>query len=239
MVVVGVLWAFAIYAVPLGLSRVPLAHLGGDQRLYVDIARRWLETGQLYPLQLNGAYQFDSIPQNLYPPNALLLFLPFTVLPALLWWLIPAAILGYALVRWRPRPWGWAVLALAVLWPRTIGAILFGNSDMWISALIAAGLLWGWPAALVFLKPTLAPLALLGARDRWWWAVTGITVALVLVTLPVWLDYITALRNNQGLGWDYSMGSLPFVLAPVAAWLARSRRSVGGTPILAARTGAA
>lgn len=177
-------------------------------------------------------YQIQFMRDNIYPPNALLLFVPFTIAPAFLWWLIPTLILGYALLRWRPNAWGWAGIALVVLWPRKLGAVLFGNTDMWMAAFIAAGLLWGWPAVLLIIKPTLAPLALVGVRHHSWWFAAGLALVLLVLTLPLWLDYITALRNARGLGWDYSLGSLPLVLAPLIAWLARGRLEVRDQTIL-------
>lgn len=224
LTIVGVLWVFAAYGVILGIGRVAPSDVGADQRFYGSIAERWLATGELYPGQLEGPYQLQFMRDNTYPPNALLLFVPFTVLPAVLWWLIPAAVLGFAFWRWRPGLWGWAALALLVLWPRTVGAVIFGNTDLWMTALVAAGLLWGWPAVLLTVKPTLAPLALVGVRHRSWWVAAVIAVVLGLVTLPLWLDYLSAIRNARGLGWDYSLGSLPMVLIPLVAWLSSPRR---------------
>jgi hypothetical protein len=227
LTVVGVLWVLAAYGALLGWGRVAPADFGADQRFYVEVADRWIETGALYPGQLDGAYQLQLMRDNTYPPNALVLFVPFVVLPAILWWLVPAAIIGYGLWRWRPNAFGWALLALVVLWPRTVGAVLFGNTDLWMAALVTAGLLWGWPAVLLAVKPTLAPLALVGVGHRSWWVMSGVAAALVVATLPLWLDYIAALRNARGLGWDYSIGSLPLVLAPALAWLLRSRSDLG------------
>jgi hypothetical protein len=220
-VIVGVLWTVAAYAVVLGVARVPPVDLGADYRFYVSIGQRWLDTGQLYPGELDGPYQFTLMRTNIYPPNELLLFLPFVWLPAAVWWIGPACVLGYALLRWRPRAWGWAVLALVVIWPRTVGAVLFGNTDLWIAALVAAGLLWGWPIVLLLIKPTFAPLMLLGVRRRSWWAGVGAMAVFAALTVSLWVDYTVAVRNAVGLGWDYSLGSLPLILVPVALWAAR------------------
>jgi hypothetical protein len=138
---------------------------------------------------------------------------------------VPTGILAGSIYRWRPRWWAWAGLGLVALWPRTVGAVLFGNTDMWMAALVAGGLLWGWPAVLVSIKSTLMPLAFLGLHRRSWRLAAGGLVALLLVTLPFWLQYVRVLRDVRGLGLDYSLGSAPFVFAPLVAWLGRSRRA--------------
>jgi hypothetical protein len=64
---------------------------GGDLAVHLAVARRWVETGVLYsPSQLAGPYtNADAwLPggvANLYPPPAVLLFVPFLVLPAIVW----------------------------------------------------------------------------------------------------------------------------------------------------------
>ncbi len=219
----GILWLFAAYSVAWVANRVQAWEVGADLRFYQVLANHWLSTGVMYPGQLEGPYQLRVQIDNLYPPNAMLLFVPFTVLPAVLWWAIPLTILGYSVWHWRPVMWGWAALALVVIWPRTTGAILAGNTDMWMSAAVAGGLLWGWPAVLLTIKPTLAPLALLGIRHRSWWVAMGAMGVFVLLTLPLWFDYVTAIRDVRGLGWDYSLAALPLILAPVAIWSARRR----------------
>lgn len=220
---VGVLWVFALYGLLLGLQRVVPSDVGADQRFYAGLGQRFIETGALYgPEQLNGPYQLILQRDNSYPPNGLLLFIPAALTPAITWWLVPCAVLAFALYRWRPRWYSWAALALIVIWPRTVGAVLFGNTDMWMAAAVAGGLLWGWPAVLLFVKPTLAPLALLGVRRRTWWIAGSGMLVLSLLTLPVWQQYVQTLQDVRGLGLDYSLGSLPFVFAPFVAWLGRA-----------------
>lgn len=66
--------------------------VGIDVDLYIDAARRWLATGQFYEAyQLNGSYQI-TLGDVLYPPVALVLFVPFVVLPGVLWWVVPLAL---------------------------------------------------------------------------------------------------------------------------------------------------
>ena len=90
-----------------------------------------------------------------------------------------------------------------------------------MAAAVAAGLAWGWPVLAVTLKPTFAPLALLGIRRRSWWLAAGIGVVTVALSLPLWADYIETLRHVRGLDLGYSLGSLPLILAPLVAWVTR------------------
>jgi hypothetical protein len=199
--------------------------LGMDFFFYMDVAARWLETGAFYlPHQLSGPYTATLMVDNLYPPTALLLFVPFLVLPAILWWLIPIAVVGAFLAWCRPGPIAWPLLALVLVAQRTQTAFLFGNTDLWIAAAVAGGIRWGWPAALLVIKPTFIPLALVGVRRREFWiAIAGVAI----VSIPMaalWLDYVQAVKNVT-IDADYSLGSLPLVLAPVVAWLLRARSS--------------
>src|SRR5690349_15253236 len=155
----------------------PVWDFGMDYRYYMRLGRQWLADGSFYlPHQLAGPYQtqllgIDPTVSTLYPPTALFLFVPFSLLPAVLWWAAPIAILAYSVHRLRPTTAALAAMGLLMLWPRSIGAFLFGNTDMWMAAGVAAGLVWGWPAILVTLKPTLAPLALIGVRLPLFWII--------------------------------------------------------------------
>ena len=125
----------------------------------------------------------------------------------------------------RPSALGWALILALVMWPRTMGAVLLGNSDLWITAGIAAGLRYGWPAVLVFLKPTLAPFALVGIRQRSWWVGMAVLAAVSVLMLPLWGDWWTAIQNGRGLGLAYSLPNLAMPLIPLAAWITSSTRA--------------
>lgn len=93
---------------------------GIDYGLYMRDAQRFLATGTPYsPLQLAGPYELGG-EIFLYPPIALALFVPFTFLPALLWWVVPLGVIGVSVYRWRPAPWTWPLIAFAIAWPRTV-----------------------------------------------------------------------------------------------------------------------
>lgn len=205
------------------------ASFGFDYVFYRDIGERFLEGGAVYwPYQLAGSYEFTGQVDNLYPPIALLLFVPAAALPepvsVLLWWGIPLGVLAYTIWRWRPSR-GWlAVTILLLSTPRALSVFPLGNTDMWIAAAVAGGFAWGWPAVFVVIKPTLAPLALIGVRSRAWWVAAAVLIGVSLLMLPLWADYLTAMRN-----WIpeplYAVVSIPLAVAPAVAWWGRTREA--------------
>jgi hypothetical protein len=211
-----------------------LGVLGVDHAMFMDFGRRWLEGGTIYlPYQLAGPYAYDigsgtmnvaSMPA-LYPPIVGPVFAVWRVLPALLWWAIPVAILGYAFARWRPALWAWPLMLATLVWPNTADAIWAGSSNLWIVAGLAGGLIWGWPALVVAFKPSLAPFILIGVLRRSWWIAAGAVAVLCLAVLPEWTRYATVVGNLQSPGVLYSLGDLPLLLVPVVAWLARRQPS--------------
>ena len=199
--------------------------LGLDLDFFRGISRHWLDTGEFYlPRQLSGPYVVETLVDVLYPPFALYLFLPFLVLPSFLWWAIPITVFSACILWLRPARWSWPLIMLGIAWPQTVSQILYGNTNMWIAAFIAAGLCLWWPSVLVLVKPSLAPFALIGIRRRRWWVALGI---LGLASIPfgsLWLDYAAAVRNSS-LGLAHALVTVPLMLAPVWAWLARARPS--------------
>jgi hypothetical protein len=220
-VLVGAL--LAVLFVVSAQSIAAAGDLGIDYGFYRSVGQRFLETGTWYlPHQLAGPYDVALMVDNLYPPSAIALFVPAAILPGVLWLAVAIAVTGYAIHRFRPGPLAIAGMLLLLCWPRAHAAFLFGNTDMWGMAAVAAGLVWGWPAVLLLLKPTFAPLALLGVRHRsWWLALAGMAV-FGLLTFPLWLDYLAAMTNVRASG-DYSLGSLPLLMVPVVAWVTRVR----------------
>jgi len=195
--------------------------IGTDHTFYVSIARRWLETGQYYlPHQLTGPYVVQTDVDNLYPPISLLLFVPFVWLPYPLWWIVPGLIVAGAIRRLRPARWTWPLLAFAVAWPSGISSVIYGNSNIWIVAFVAAGLVSGWPAVMALIKPSLGFFALIGIRSRTWWIAAAVLLAISLPLLPLWFDYLAAMRNSSA-AWYYSLGNLPALMGPIWAWLGR------------------
>ena len=199
---------------------------GTDYGFYVEQAERWFRGDGFYEArQLAGSYEWKVDFDNTYPPPALWLFLPFVWLPGPIWWAVPLTAI-VAVVLWlRPAPWAWPLIAIACLPPRTQAIVLWGNTTMWITAFVALGLLYAWPAVLIHIKPYFAPLILIGARHRSWWLALAIVVLGNLPLLPMWVEFLTAWRN-AGRSWP-SIGYAPddvFILSiPIVAWLARRR----------------
>jgi hypothetical protein len=199
--------------------------LGGDFVLYRDSASRWLADGGFYwPYQLVGPYPVVAA-EILYPPVVLALCLPFTVLPAVLWWILPLWAIVGAIYYWRPRPWALGAIAICAGSYPSIVILHQGNPVIWISAFLALGTRWPAYSALVLLKPSLFPFALLGARHRGWWIVTAVLAAMSLLLLPMTLDWLHALLNISGgrSGLLYSWPEIPVVAIPLVAWAGRHR----------------
>lgn len=197
--------------------------VGVDYRLYIDTASRWLHGGSYFePYQLAGPYPI-SAGDILYPPVALVLFVPFTILPAILWWLLPAAAVGWCLRQLRPRRAVWPLLAACLAWPTTPLKILTGNPGIWAVAGLALGVLYAWPSVVVLIKPSLVPFALFGANRRAWWLALAGFVVLSLPFGGLWLDWVHSILNSQGGGLAYSSLEIPMLAFPLVAWAGRDR----------------
>lgn len=197
--------------------------VGHDFALYHDATARWLAGGGFYSdYQLAGPYPVVAT-EVLYPPVALWLFVPFTVLPAVLWWAIPLGVTLAIIASHRPGPWRIAamvgLLALPVQWGTSysLSSIVNGNPAIWV--VMAVALATRWPAAGPFalVKFTLAPFALVGIRRRAWWVGLAALVALSLPFGAMWLDYVTVLTNARDAGITYSLGQFPLVAIPLVA----------------------
>ncbi len=205
--------------------------VGIDYITFVAWGHRFLETGSLYlPYQLTGPFDPQPLPlvpallPAMYPPTAAYLFAALTVVPGVLWWAMPLTVLLYALWTWRPVQWAWPILAAALCWPATSNVIIVGGTSMWIAAGVTAGLLWHWPAVAVLLKPSFAPLALIGIRHRSWWLALVIGAVASLPLAPLLGDYVRVLGNARPqLGPLFSLRDAPLALLPVVAWAARRR----------------
>jgi hypothetical protein len=197
--------------------------LGADFQLYLDATQRTMSGGHLYlDRQLAGPYELRD-GDILYPPPIILLMLPFTVLPAALFWIVPLATIAVVVVHHRPALWSWPIVGLAFVYPVTSLKITHGNPTMWIVAAIALATLRAGPGVLVLLKPTLAPFALIGINRRQWWFGLAIGTAICAVFAPLWVDYLAILANARGRGILYSLDEVPFALVPVISWLASPR----------------
>jgi hypothetical protein len=201
--------------------------IGVDFELYRSVAIRWLGGGPyVEAYQLAGRYEITA-GDVLYPPLALLLFLPFAIAPPAiawsLWWAIPVVAVTWALVRLRPRAEVWPLLALCVAWPTTLLKTWTGNPVIWSVGALSLGVLYAWPSVGVLLKPSLAPFALFGSNRRSWWLALALLVLLSLPFGSLWLDWARAVMNATGGGILYSVLEAPMLAIPLVAWVGRTR----------------
>jgi hypothetical protein len=149
-------------------------------------------------------------------------------LPAILWWLIPLAIVGAVIAWHRPAPWAWPLIAACLGFQWSVMLAYTGNPTIWLAAAVALGTVWGWPAVAVALKPTLLPFVLIGVKRRSWWLVAGLGVLVSIPFWGMWVDWFHAVTNAYGwrVGPLYSLGDVPWLLAPVIAAYASSHESI-------------
>jgi hypothetical protein len=193
---------------------------------WIGYRRGWerlLETGTPYQaFQLDGMYT----PRNLdfiHPPSFLPLVAPFTVLPSpfdyLAWMAVPTAITVYLLRRmaW----WAWPIVTILAITPNTIITYINGNSSMWFAAAFGWSLYVGWPAGLIAMKASLGPLAVPGfLRDpRRTLVLVAIPILLTIPFLATWADWVTILRNAQGIGVFYSLVQWTVFTIVALPWL--------------------
>lgn len=204
--------------------------VGIDFALYRDVAARWLAGGPFYePHQLAGPYVVAH-GDILYPPVGLWLFVPFTVLPAFLWWAIPAALTVWAIARVRPRPAVWPLMALCLAWPTTPLKIWTGNPVIWAAAAMSVAIVYRWAAPFALLKPSLFPFAAFGVRERAWWVGLGVFLVLCLPFGGLWADWVASVINSRGSGPLYSVLEAPMLLLPIVAWIGRTRQVSRASP---------
>lgn len=203
------------------------AEWGEDYGFFVDVGRR-LVSGEGFYLarQLDGPYVVEAGVDVLYPPPAVFLLAPLAFLPAFLWWAIPLGILGWSVWSYRPARRAWPLILLALALPRSQSMIVWGSSSLWVPAFVALGLRFGWPAVLVLVKPSFLPFALVGIRNRSWWIGVVVFGLVNLALLPLWFDYLAAMRNAApwSPGLLYSIADYPMAAVPLIAW-ATSRRA--------------
>lgn len=224
---VGVMRAIAYYV---AIPDKPAA-LGVDYRLYVTAAQRWVTTGEFYEAaQIAGPYHVHDLAAILYPPPILVILLPFLVLPAILYWLIPAGLTLFAIAKMRPSGPSLFLVACLLATDWVQAPAFWGTPVIWLVPAIALGLLYGWPAALILLKPTLGLFLLCGLTRPRALAVGIAGFALIsLVFLPMWFDYLNVVRNSDldpAYGWSQNL----LLLVPVVAWLGRTNGSTPNLP---------
>lgn len=212
------------------ISAIPRANeipWAADFDTYMSATRRFVAGGDPYlPFQLAGPYRVDLVNTPiLYPPTAFLLFVPFTLLPPIIWWLIPVGTTVLVTAWHRPKAVAWPAIAACAWFPSTSHMVVTGNPGLWAVAALSLGTRYGWPSVGVLMKPSLAPFALVGITGRRWWVALLVAAAVSLPLLPLWTQYVSVLRNAQANnGVLYSVDQIPAMLMVVAAWIGSSRR---------------
>jgi hypothetical protein len=193
-----------------------------DLRIYVDATHRLLAGESWYlARQVAGPYALTH-GDVLYPPVTAWFILPWLVLPPVAFVVAPVAVLGWFVVRCRPAPWTWPIIAGCAVYPTTLVYVVYANPTLWIAVFAALGLRFRWPGVLILLKPSLAPFALIGIRSRGWWIGFAILALASLPVLAGTLAYPRVLLDAQGGGLLYSLPQVPLMLIPVVAWIGRS-----------------
>jgi hypothetical protein len=232
LVIVGALGLVAliqgIWVVDRAINHPGAGMLGDDFDLYIDATRRWLGGGSFYHAwQLAGPYDV-AWGQILYPPHALALFVPFVVLGGPLFVLVPALV-TLAMIWWhRPRPWAWgAIFLVLIAFPLTLLPWVSGTPTIWMIAIVALSTRWAWMSALIWLKPSIFPFALVGMRDPRWWALSGAVAISAWLMWPLTLDWITVVWNargqNSGIFYSLSLGAVAGPLIPIIAAMGSGR----------------
>jgi len=201
--------------------------LGNDREIYAAAVARWNEGQPFYlPEQLAGAYEIQT-GHVLYPPIAIPAFELIMAIPPVLYWAIPLAGIVAVITIHRPARWAWPLIAACCAYPWTPMLLIAGNPSLWITAAVAAGTVFGWPAILVVIKPSLFPFAVFGIRHRSWWLAAAGAICVAAAFGAMWIDWVHVVLNASGwrAGPLYSFGDAPMLAIPLVAWLARRRPS--------------
>ena len=225
MVVAGAALVFALGEVYIGCIYKGFLVSHPDYDFDMGIARTWLANGSFFhPRQLSGPYDWGW-GDVLYPPVALWFFVPFSFLPAISWWAVPAAAVAAALRKLRPAPWAWAVMALLLCEPIAVIEVFSGNTITWFVALNFAAVAWGFRASLALLKPSLFPFALFGIHRGHWWLGAGLIVLLSLPFLPLTVTWVRVVLDVRGRGGLlYNADEFAYALIPLVAWAGSKQR---------------
>lgn len=202
---------------------------GLDRTIYREAALRVLFGGSwFYPEQVAGQPYEVVAGHVLYPPAAMLWLLPAALLPDVLWWAIPLAIITTMVVHHRPTPWGWAAIAGCLAYPASSQLVVAGNPGLWMAAAMAVATVWRPAAGFILFKPSLFLFALYGMRHRGWWVIVAAGATVSLLTLPAQVEWIAAIVNARGFssGPLYSLRDVGLMLIPVVAFLTRTNRVV-------------
>lgn len=194
-----------------------------DHAIYMAQAHRVLAGGPLYPAyELAGPFVAAQLPQLYPPPTVYGLFVPMSLLPDFLWWVIPLTAIAAVVTYHRPSAWGWvAILALLIVVPSTWTVIAAGNPAIWVAAGMALATIRRPFALAALIKPTMIPFAAFGVRSRGFWIGLAVYCALAVLMFSAWIDYAHVLANYRA---SVLVIEVPLILVPLVAWWTRAVR---------------
>ena len=196
---------------------------------YLLATQRWFDTGTPYlPSEVAGRFAYGEL-TFLHPPIALPFFAAFLIVPIQLFWMIPLATFAWLVITERPASWTWPFIAAALLVYPVGQAIWSGNTDMWAWAFFAAGIRWGWPLALLAIKPSVAIVGFIGIRNRSTWAGAAVMAVICLPFGSLWVDWLHVVVNSPG-GALYSAHNALMFAIPLLARMG-SRRAPLPMPV--------
>ena len=203
------------------------AQVGGDLVLYLGATRSWLAGQSFYPpTEISRPFPVGD-GSILYPPVAILLFLPWLDLPLWTFAAVPLCIVLTVVWYHRPAPWTWPLMAFCLAQTSVLVKVVYDNPVLWMAAAVALGTIGGGWAVAVLVKPTLLPFALVGARRRVWWGGLVALGAASRLFLPLWSQYLAVLANARDpRGILYSLGDAPLLLVPVLAFVGSQRKPI-------------
>jgi len=206
-------WLANSSEVPIGLDLI------GYRRGF----ERFVATGSPYEaFQLAASFTPEHL-DFIHPPSFLPLIAPFAILPTpfdwVAWVLVP--IVAILLLLRRLPWWSWPIAAFLAVHDSTVITVLNGNSSLYFSAAFGWSFFVGWPAGLLAIKPSLALLGVPGfvKAPRRFILLAFVPLALTAPFVPAWLDFVTVIRNAEGLGPLYSLVQWPVFLLVALPWL--------------------
>jgi hypothetical protein len=234
LVLVGITVLFAVLFVGLLAASFTLNGLGWDYHIYMDRAADFVAGRGFYlPRQLAGPYLILN-GDALYPPPAVLLFVPFLYLPPVLYWAIPLAVAAVVIAWHRPAIWAWPIITAIPIWNLYLmHEITKGNPGLWTLAAFSLATVWPRMGPFTALKWGLTPFALFGIWRRDWWIGAGVLLVVCLALAPMWPDYIRVVQDARGTSVDYMIGEYPMMLIPLVAWAAGRRKGRVSVPSFA------
>jgi hypothetical protein len=183
---------------------------------YLEATKRWLATGTPYvATEVAGPFAYGG-ETFLHPPIALPFFAVFLAAPIQLFWIVPLTGFTWLVLAERPASWTWPLIALLLATYPLGPALYAGNTDMWAWLFFAAGVRWGWPLALLAVKPSVAIVGFIGIRNRRTWCAALLMIVLCVPFGSLWVDWLRVVTNSPGTVLYSAHNALMFAIPLIA-----------------------